>query len=222
MREILDKIAVCVERGKVNLKSTYPPEMSGQAGVDELTAEALACGIPPSDVLTQGLMTGMRNIGLKFRENQVFVPDVLMSAKAMNTAMRHLRPYFTTGAVRHRGTFIIGTVSGDLHDIGKNLVAMMVEGNGWEVIDLGVDVSSEQLISTINNYPGCIVGLSALLTTTMINMEKTVREIKAIYPSVRCIVGGAPLTNEFAVKIGADGYSPDPQGAVEFLNNLSV
>lgn len=220
MIEILNKIAVCVERGKINTASPFPPDMRGQEGADELTSKAISGGISPSDILTRGLMVGMQNIGLKFRENKVYVPDVLMSAKAMNTAMKHLNPYFATGVVKRRGTFIICTVAGDLHDIGKNLVAMIVEGNGWEVIDLGVDVSSQKIISAIELYPSCAVGLSALLTTTMMNMEKTVNEIKAKYPAVQCIVGGAPLTNDFARKIGADAYSSDPQGAVEFLNNL--
>jgi methanogenic corrinoid protein MtbC1 len=222
MNEILEKIAICIERGKINMASPFPPDMRGLEGADELTAKALESGISPSDVLTHGLMIGMQNIGIKFRENKVYVPDVLMSAKAMNTAMKYLKPYFASGAVKRKGTFVIGTVAGDLHDIGKNLVAMIVEGNGWEVIDLGVDVSSQKLISSIEQYPSCVVGLSALLTTTMMNMEKTVSEIKAKYPTVRCMVGGAPLTNDFARKIGADAYSPDPQGAVEYLNSLRI
>lgn len=220
MSEILERIAVCIERGKINLSSPFPPDMKGLEGVDELTARALESGISPSDVLSHGLMIGMQNIGIKFRENKVYVPDVLMSAKAMKTAMKHLRPFFATGAVKRKGTFVVGTVAGDLHDIGKNLVAMIVEGNGWEVVDLGVDVSSQKLIAAVGQYPSCVMGLSALLTTTMMNMEKSVGEVKAKYPAVRCIVGGAPLTNDFARKIGADAYSPDPQGAVEFLNDL--
>lgn len=220
MSEILERIAVCIERGKINLSSPFPPDMKGLEGVDELTARALESGISPSDVLSHGLMTGMQNIGIKFRENKVYVPDVLMSAKAMKTAMKYLRPFFATGAVKRKGTFVVGTVAGDLHDIGKNLVAMIVEGNGWEVVDLGVDVSSQKLIAAVGQYPSCVMGLSALLTTTMMNMEKSVGEVKAKYPAVRCIVGGAPLTDDFARKIGADAYSPDPQGAVEFLNDL--
>ncbi len=221
MTEILEKIATCIERGKINLASPFPPDMKGHEGADELTKRALDSGVSPSDILTHGLMIGMRNIGIRFRENKVYVPDVLMSAKAMNTAMKHLKPYFATGEVKRKGIFVIGTVAGDLHDIGKNLVAMMVEGNGWEVIDLGVDVSTQKFFSAVEQYPSCVIGLSALLTTTMMNMEKTIGEIKAKHPRIQCIVGGAPLTYDFARKIGADAYSPDPQGAVDFLDTLN-
>ena len=113
---------------------------------------------------------------------------------------------------------MIGTVTGDLHDIGKKLVSMVVEGNGWKVVDLGVDVSTEKFLDAIQQHPDCIVGLSALLTTTMVNMQKTVEKIKASYPKIKILVGGAPLTQEFSDQIGADGYSSDPQGAVQLLN----
>jgi methanogenic corrinoid protein MtbC1 len=143
-----------------------------------------------------------------------------MSAKAMNTAMTHLKPYFQSGAVKRKGVFVIGTVVGDLHDIGKNLVSMMVEGNGWEVIDLGTDVKAEKFVSTIQEHPGCVVGLSALLTTTMVNMETIVKELQIQVPGTRILIGGAPVTDDFRKKIGADFYSPDPQGAVEYLNQM--
>jgi 5-methyltetrahydrofolate--homocysteine methyltransferase len=117
---------------------------------------------------------------------------------------------------------VIGTVAGDLHDIGKNLVSMTIEGAGWEVIDLGVDVKTEKFLETIEKYPGCVLGLSALLTTTMANMEKTVVEIKAKYPDKVILVGGAPLSSDFCKKIGATFYSENPQGAVEFLNQLAA
>jgi 5-methyltetrahydrofolate--homocysteine methyltransferase len=116
--------------------------------------------------------------------------------------------------------FIIGTVKGDLHDIGKNLVAMMIEGNGWEVIDLGVDVGIDKIMDQLAKHPGANVGMSALLTTTMVNMESAVKEIKEKYPETKVLVGGAPLTMDYCNKIGADYYSPDPQGAVEYLNAL--
>lgn len=216
--ELLIKIAECVEFGKINLASPFPPQMKGQEGADELTRKALEEGINPQDILTLGLMPGMERIGVKFRENRVFVPQVLMSAKAMSTAMVHLKPYFLTGAARQKGTFIIGTVLGDLHDIGKNLVAMMVEGNGYKIVDLGTDVSAEKFIRAVKENPDSVVGLSALLTTTMVNMEKITREIKAAVPGTLVTIGGAPVTREFCQKIGADNYSPDPQGVVEFLN----
>jgi len=222
MSQILEQIAKCVERGKINMASPYPPDMKGQEGADELTKKAIAEGVSPSEILSKGLIVGMREIGVKFRENKVFVPDVLMAAKAMSTAMNHLRPFFQSGEVKRRGIFVIGTAQGDLHDIGKNLVSMIIEGGGWEVVDLGVDVSAEKFVKAIDAHPGCAVGISALLTTTMINMEKAVKAIKEKAPGTKVIVGGAPLSLDFAKKIGADAYSPDPQGAVDFLNTIAA
>ncbi len=218
MNELLVKLSECIEFGKINLASPYPPQMKGQDGADELTAKALAEGINPQDVLTLGLMPGMERIGKKFRENKVFVPQVLMSAKAMSTAMLHLKPHFLSGAAKRKGTFIIGTVLGDLHDIGKNLVSMMVEGSGYKVVDLGTDVGSDKFIAALKENPGAVVGLSALLTTTMVNMQLITKEIKDALPGTIVTIGGAPVTADFCNKIGADNYSPDPQGVVEFLN----
>ncbi|HOE65921.1 MAG TPA: corrinoid protein [Candidatus Hydrogenedentes bacterium] len=221
MSELLEQIALCIEKGKVNAASPYPPAMKGQDGADELVAKAINDGVAPSDILGKGLIVGMGRIGEKFRDNKVFVPDVLMAAKAMQAGMKHLRPFFESGAAQHKGTFIIGTVQGDLHDIGKNLVSMVMEGGGYKVIDLGVDVSAEKFVKAVEENPGCSVGLSALLTTTMVNMEKIVAAVKAIAPGAKVIVGGAPLTMDFAKKIGADSYSPDPQGALDFLNSAA-
>jgi len=144
-----------------------------------------------------------------------------MSAKAMTAAMKHLKPFFQSGEVKRKGTFVIGTVAGDLHDIGKNLVSMVSEGGGFEVVDLGNDVSADKFVKAIGEHPGCVVGISALLTTTMVNMESIIKAIKAKYPQTPVIIGGAPVTRAFADKIGADGYSADPQGAVEFLNKVA-
>ena len=218
MNELLNKLAECIEFGKINKAAPFPPQMKGQDGADEITLQALEAGIGPQDILSKGLMVGMEKVGVKFRENKVFVPQVLMSAKAMSTSMVHLKPFFASGEAKQKGTFIIGTVLGDLHDIGKNLVAMMVEGNGYKVIDLGTDVSSDKFLQAINENPGAVVGLSALLTTTMANMEKITREIKEVAPETLVAVGGAPVNDDFCKKIGADAYSPDPQGVVEFLN----
>lgn len=216
--ELLIKLSECIEYGKINLASPFPPQMKGMEGADELTRKALEEGIDPQDILTLGMMPGMERIGVKFRENKVFVPQVLMSAKAMSTAMVHLKPHFLSGAAKQKGTFIIGTVLGDLHDIGKNLVAMMVEGNGYKIIDLGTDVSSEKFIQAVKENLGSVVGLSALLTTTMVNMEKITRDIKEAIPGTLVTIGGAPVNRSFCEKIGADNYSPDPQGVVEYLN----
>lgn len=222
MEELLDKIAYCVEYGKINLASPYPPNMKGQEGADEYTQQALEQGISPNDILTKGLIVGMGKIGVKFRENQVFVPQVLMSARAMGTAMNHLKPFFSSGAVKRKGKFIIGTVKGDLHDIGKNLVSMMVEGSGFEVIDLGVDVPAEKFISAIEEHPDAFVGMSALLTTTMVSMEEINKAIKQASPKTLTFVGGAPVNEAFCQQIGADYYAPDPQGLTEILTKLTA
>ena len=219
MENLLDKLVECVEFGKINKAVPFPPQMKGQDGADEITRQALEAGIGPQEILTSGLMPGMSRVGIKFRDNKIFVPQVLMSAKAMSTAMVHLKPYFTSGAARQKGTFIIGTVQGDLHDIGKNLVGMMVEGNGYNVIDLGIDVGAEKYLAAIREHPGSVVGLSALLTTTMTSMEQITHAIKAAFPDTLVTIGGAPVNDEFRIKIGADKYSPDPQGVVEFLDH---
>ncbi len=217
MDELIEKIAYCIERGKVNKTSPFPNDMKDEPGADELTKQAVEEDIGP-DLILAACNEGMQKVGDKFGRNEVFVPELLMAAKAMNAVMEHLKPFFAAGNIKVKGKFILGTVAGDLHDIGKNLVSMVVEGNGWQVIDLGVDVKTEKFINAIKENPGCAVGLSALLTTTMANMEKTVSAIKTECPEVKIIVGGAPVTMEAAKKMGADSYSPDPQGAVTFLN----
>jgi methanogenic corrinoid protein MtbC1 len=217
MDPILNRLAEAVEAGKVDKNSPYPPQMKGEDGADELAKQALDGGVSPSDVLTKALVPAMDRVGQKFSENKIFVPQMLMSAKAMSAAMGHLKPFFQSGDVKAMGTFIIGTVKGDLHDIGKNLVAMMVEGGGWTIVDLGVDVNEDTFNRAIDENPDAVVGLSALLTTTMANMEEIVRKIKEVHPGTTILVGGAPLNDEFRLKIGADFYSPDPRGAVEYL-----
>jgi len=221
MDELVVRIGHCVENGKINKASPYPSTMKGMEGADELTKQALDAAIGP-DAILQACNDGMQRIGERFSRNEVFVPELLMAAKAMHAVMAHLEPFFKSGTVKVKGKFVLGTVAGDLHDIGKNLVRMVVEGNGWEVIDLGVDVKSTKFLEAIKNTPGCIVGLSALLTTTMVNMSKTVQEIKTQFPATKVIVGGAPLTMDAALKMGADGYSHDPQGAVAFLDKISA
>ncbi|MHC1778749.1 MAG: B12-binding domain-containing protein [Bacteroidales bacterium] len=220
MDNLIEKISLCIQKGKIDLKSPYPPELKGEKGADELTKEALDSGVSANDILTKAMIPAMGIVGDLFREKKLFVPQVLMSAKAMNSSMIHLKPFFNSGEIKKRGIFIIGTVSGDLHDIGKNLVSMMVEGSGWEVVDLGVDVRSDRFIEAINEYPGSVLGMSALLTTTMESMERSVKEIKKAFPKQTIIVGGAPLSNSFAMEIGADLYAPNPQVAVEYLNKI--
>ncbi|MCK5135853.1 MAG: corrinoid protein [Bacteroidales bacterium] len=222
MDPILTKLGEAVESGKVDKNSPYPPQMKGEDGADELARQALDNGVAPADVLTEALVPAMDRVGRKFSENKIFVPQMLMSAKAMNAAMGHLKPFFQSGDVKTKGTFIIGTVKGDLHDIGKNLVAMMIEGGGWSIIDLGVDVNEDTFNQTISENPGAVVGLSALLTTTMTNMEEIVKKIKEVNPDTKILVGGAPLNDDFRANIGADFYAPDPRGAVEYLKELAA
>jgi methanogenic corrinoid protein MtbC1 len=167
MTDILDRIAKCVESGKINRTSPYPPQMKDQDGADELAKLALQEGIKPDQILEGALIPAMAIVGDRFSRKEIYVPQMLMAAKAMNSAMNHLKPFFQSGETRRKGKFIIGTVSGDLHDIGKNLVAMMIEGGGWEVIDLGVDVGTDKFMKNIEIHPGAVIGLSALLTTTM-------------------------------------------------------
>ena len=198
MNDILNKIAVCVEYGKLNRKVPYPPFLKEQDGVDELTQQALATGISQNEILTAGLITGMNNIGVKFKDNKVFVPQVLMSAKAMSIGMGFLKKYFADGSVKRKGKFIIGTVEGDLHDIGKNLV----------------------FVAAVKENPDAFVGMSALLTTTMVNMEKINVAIKEENPCVITFAGGAPVSEEFAKSIGIDYYTEEPQALVEILDDL--
>lgn len=221
MSEIIEKLLEAVELGKIDQKSPYPPQLRGMDGSHELTQQALAAGVDPQRILEDALIPAMGNVGKKFAENKIFVPQMLMSAKAMGASMVQLKPFFASGAIKSKGTFIIGTVKGDLHDIGKNLVAMMVEGGGWTIVDLGVDVGSDRFIEALKNNPGAVVGLSALLTTTMVNMGEIVAGIKACDPGTKVLIGGAPVNADFCRSIGADFYAPDPQNAVEYLNKLA-
>ncbi len=218
--ELLQKLFECVEFGKINLASPYPPQMKGLPGADEITKEALDGGVSPADILNETLIPAMNVVGQKYTENKIFVPQMLLSAKAMSASMFHLKPFFASGAVKRKGTLIIGTVFGDLHDIGKNLFSMMVEGAGWEVIDLGIDVSIEKFTEKLKEYPQAVIGISALLTTTMVNIKPVIDAIRALSPETKIIVGGAPLSQEYAVSIGADGYGKNPQEGIIWLDKL--
>lgn len=220
MNDLINKLGECVEFGKINQASPYPPTMKGMLGADELTKEALEAGLSPQMILNDALIPAMNRVGNKFTEGKIFVPQMLLSAKAMNSAMKHLKPYFQNGEIRRKGVFIIGTVQGDLHDIGKNLTGMMVEGAGWEVIDLGTDVSAEKYIQALDEHPGAICGMSALLTTTMSNMQPMIAAIREKHPGTKVIVGGAPLNAEFARQIGADAYGRDPQDDINWLDSI--
>ena len=187
--------------------------------VTALVQQALQEGVAASEILDNALCQGMGVIGERFKRNEVFVPQVLLAARAMKQATDILRPHLVAAGVKPFATAVIGTIKGDLHDIGKNLVRMMMEGAGYKVIDLGVDVAPEKFVAAVQENPGCIVGLSALLTTTMINMETITKAVKEVAPATVVAVGGAPLTQEFCDKIGADAYSADPQGLIEWLSS---
>ncbi len=217
MNDTVEKIVECIARGKISRSSWFPPDMKDQDGADEIAAQALKDGMPP-EALLQGCMQGMERVGQAFAEHKAFVTNLIVSAEAMNAVMKHLKPFLESGEVKRKGRFIIGTVAGDLHDIGKNLVSMIIKGGGYEVIDLGIDVPTHKVLDAIDQHPGCFVGLSALLTTTLANMENSVKAIKEKYPDIKVLIGGAPITLEFCKRIGADFYSPTPNDAVVFLN----
>ena len=222
MDDQLHLLSICIEFGKVNCKSNYPPNMIGQNGAIELTNSLLQNGAFPKDVLNIGLLNGMQRVGEKFKEGKIFLPEVLISAKAMSSSMELLKPYFQSGEIKFKGKVIMGTVAGDLHDIGKNIVKMVLEGGGWEVIDLGVNVSADKFIESIKEHSVKIVGLSALLTTTMQNMSLIIKNIKEAVNDTYIIIGGAPVSKSFADSINADEYFSDPQAMLEFLNNNFV
>ncbi len=216
MEDFAERIALCIAKGKVNRAGWYPPDMKDQDGADEVAAQALKTGVSP-DVLLQGCMLGMDRIGKEFSEKKAFVTNLVISGVAMNAVLKHIKPFLLSGEVKRRGQFVIGTVSGDLHDIGKNLVSMLITGGGFEVIDLGVDVPTNKFLAALAEHPGCTVGLSALLTTTMPNMASSVAAIKKAYPGMKVLIGGGPITSEFCTQIGADFYSANPHDAVEYL-----
>jgi len=187
-----------------------------------LTEEAVQEGHPPKEILDEGLIAGMNVVGVRFRKNEIYVPEVLISARAMKAALEILRPLLTQTGIEPKGRVVLGTVKGDLHDIGKNLVGMMLEGAGFKIIDLGIDVSPEKFASSVEQEHPDVLGMSALLTTTMIGMKAVidVLEAKNLRDKVRVIIGGAPVTQNYCDEIGADGYSPDSASAVDLVKRL--
>jgi len=207
--EILKEISEKVEKGKAQ-------------DVKLLVTQSLEQGINPQDVLNQGLVKGMEKIGEKFKNNEVFIPEVLIAARAMKQGMEILKPHLAKSNFKAKGKICIGTVKGDLHDIGKNIVCMMFEGAGFEVVDLGIDVSKEKFIESAKNEKPDILGMSALLTTTMIQMKEIIDELNRTSLPKRPIVliGGAPITQSYADEIKADGYAPDAASAVDVAKRL--
>ncbi|MCK5569414.1 MAG: corrinoid protein [Spirochaetes bacterium] len=195
--------------------------IEGNAGkVKDLVQEAADEGVVPQKILDEGLIAGMEVVGVRFKNCEIYVPEVLVSARAMHAGMDILEPLLAASGAKARGVFIVGTVKGDLHDIGKNLVAMMLTGTGWKVVDLGVDIDPEKFVQTALDEDADVIGLSALLTTTMVNMKSVIELAKNKDCKAKIVVGGAPLTQSYADEIGADGYAPDAATASEIISSM--
>lgn len=201
---VLTEISTCVIEGNLN-------------DIQGLTRQALDEGLEAKEILDKGLMPGMDHVGVEFKAGNMFVPEVLRSAKSMSSSMELLKPLLAESGVEMVGKVVLGTVKGDLHDIGKNLVAMMCEGAGFEVYDIGKDVAPEDFVAAIKEYNPDVVGMSALLTTTMRTMESTIKAIEeaGLRDKVKVMVGGAPVTEDFAKQIGADAYASNAASAAE-------
>jgi 5-methyltetrahydrofolate--homocysteine methyltransferase len=191
-----------------------------QATAVKVTKEALQEKTAPKQILDEGLIAGMDVVGARFKNNEIYIPEVLIAARAMKMAMEVLEPELVKAGVQPVGKFLIGTVQGDLHDIGKNLVAMMMKGAGFEVIDLGVDVAPDKFAAEAKAKGVNLIGMSALLTTTMPGMERTIKALQQAGVQAKVMVGGAPVTQSFADKIGAHGYAPDAASAVDTAKSL--
>jgi 5-methyltetrahydrofolate--homocysteine methyltransferase len=191
--------------------------------VKELTQGALSSGDSAEKVLKEGLIKGMERIGVRFKNCEIYIPEVLIAARAMHAGMAVLKPILAKSSGAMTGKVVIGTVKGDLHDIGKNLVAMMLEGGGFEVTDLGTDVSPEKFVESLKQSQAPVIGMSALLTTTMGQMKTTIQamETAGLRSKVKILVGGAPVTERFAKEIGADGYAPDAASAVDLAKSFT-
>ena len=210
MADVLQKMA----------KKLYEGE---EEEVAELVQAALDQGIKPEEVLSGGLIAGMDEVGKDFKAGDLFVPEVLIAARAMSAGMAVLRPLLAEGDAPSAGKYVVGTVKGDLHDIGKNLVKMMLEGAGFETIDLGTDVEPAAFVAAVQEHRPSLVGMSALLTTTMVNMKATIEALAeaGVRDTVKIMVGGAPVTAAFAEEIGADAYAPDAASAVDLARELA-
>jgi 5-methyltetrahydrofolate--homocysteine methyltransferase len=210
MADILQQIA----------SNLYEGEDEAVAG---LVQQALDQGMAAGEILQGGLITGMDEVGRDFKAGELFVPEVLIAARAMHAGMNVLRPLLAEGDALSAGRYLIGTVKGDLHDIGKNLVKMMLEGAGFEMVDLGTDVEPQAFVDAVRDHQPQLVGMSALLTTTMVQMKAAVEALEeaGLRESVKIMVGGAPVTDAFAKEIGADAYAPDAASAVDIARGLA-
>lgn len=208
----------------VDLKKIAESLIQGNASrIRELVQEAIDDGQDTGMILQEGLIAGMNVIGDRFKMNEIYIPEVLIAARAMKEGMVLLRPLIASEAIKNEGAIVLGTVKGDLHDIGKNLVGMMLEGAGFDVIDLGIDVDPEKFIEATKENNASIIGLSCLLTTTMAAMEDAILSINnsRLNAKVKIMIGGAPITQKYADEIGADGYAPDAARAVDLARQLT-
>ena len=203
----------------INFEDIEDAVIEGQhKEVPQLIAQMLDQGVAPMDIIKNGLLSGMGIVGPRFKAGEMFMPEVMLSAKTMNIGLDILKPLIVEGDMESAGKAVLGTVESDLHDIGKNLVKMLLESSGFQVIDLGIDVSAERFAEAVAEHKPDVIGLAALLTTTMPNMRKTIQllEEKGLRGRVKVLVGGAPVSEDFARAIGADGYAADGAAAVDF------
>lgn len=223
--EFLKAISFNVIQGRVEAEDEgFDEGLEDQPAVTELVNEALAKGLEPKDIVIESLTTAMEEVGEKFERDEYLIPDMLASAECVGVAMDILSPHLIKAGVKSKGKFVIATVAGDLHDIGKNIVAIMLKGAGYQVIDLGTDVSAERIISAVKENDAPFVGLSALLTTTMRVMGEVVKKLEqeGLRDSVRVFIGGAPTSAAFAQEIGADAYCKDAFEAIDILKTMAA
>ncbi|MBU0988031.1 MAG: corrinoid protein [Proteobacteria bacterium] len=224
-QELLEKIAFNVIQGRVEAEDEgFDEGLEGQPGVTELVKAAVAQGLEPRGIVLEGLTRAMEAVGKKFERNEYLIPDMLASAECVGTAMDILSPHLMKAGIESKGKFVIATVAGDLHDIGKNIVAIMLKGAGYQLIDLGTNVSVDRITAAIKENQAPFVGLSALLTTTMRVMGEVVQRLKeeGIRDRVKVLIGGAPTSIEFAQEIGADVYCKDAFQAIDFLKTTAA
>jgi len=221
--EVIEKIAVSVVQGRVESEDEgFDEGFEGQPAVTELVEEAVSMHVNPAQLILNGLTRPMEEVGQKFESGKYLIPDMLASAECVGAAMDILAPHLGSSGVESKGKFVLATVAGDLHDIGKNIVAIMLKGAGYEVIDLGTDVSADRIADTVLETQAPYLGLSALLTTTMRNMGDVIAKLgdRNVREKVKVLIGGAPTSAQFAEKIGADGYCKDAFQAINALKSF--
>lgn len=216
----LEEIRECVVKGHINASSKFPKGMEGKAGVAELTAQALDENVDVETILTQALIPAMTIVGERYERNEIFVPEMLFSAKAMKSGLALIKPLLMDDSDVILGKVIIGTVQGDLHDIGKNLVCMMLEGAGFKIVDLGINATPQKFVQAAKENPDALIGMSAMLTVTMKNMQMVVDSLRREGLTNKVMIGGAPVTRKFADEIGVDGYSLNANQAVKEAKRL--